>query len=117
MRETGNRGEQVALQYLLKKGYRHLKSNYGCYYGEIDMIVYNDRYIVFVEVKMRKDRTFGHPLEMVTASKKRKIQKTAEFWLAENPKTTLQPRIDVIAIDAPGGGFENLHISHIENAF
>jgi putative endonuclease len=117
MREAGGRGEQIALQYLLKKGYRLLRSNYTAPCGEIDLIVYNDKFLVFVEVKLRKNPDYGHPLETVTAAKQKKIRKTAEHFMLGNPRSTLQPRLDVIAIDAPGGGYESVEITHIENAF
>ncbi|MDR0326432.1 MAG: YraN family protein [Oscillospiraceae bacterium] len=117
MRKEGGRGEQIAMQYLLNKGYRLLQSNYTAPCGEIDLIVYNDQYIVFTEVRMRASRDFGHPLETVTAAKQKKIRKTAQHFLLKNQRSTLQPRIDVIAIDAPGGGFEAVEIEHIENAF
>jgi putative endonuclease len=117
MRKAGDRGEQIALQYLVKKGYRLLRSNYSAPCGEIDLIVFDERYIVFVEVRMRAGREFGHPLETVTNDKQRKIRKTAEHFLKGGQLSSLQPRIDVIAIDAPGGGFEDVEITHIENAF
>jgi putative endonuclease len=116
-RKEGDRGEQIALQYLTKKGYRPLRSNYHAPCGEIDLIVCNDRYIVFAEVRLRAGREYGHPLETVTAAKQKKIRKTAEHFLLKNPRSTLQPRIDVVAIDAPDGGFEKVEITHIENAF
>ena len=117
MRESGGRGEQIALQYLTNKGYKLLHSNFATHYGEIDLIVYNDKYLVFTEVKMRKGTQYGHPLESVTAGKQKKLRRTAEIFLQQNPRTTLQPRFDVIAIDAPGGGFEAVEIVHVENAF
>jgi putative endonuclease len=116
-RTEGGRGEQIALQYLAKKGYSLLQSNYNAPCGEIDLIVYNDKYIVFAEVRMRASREYGHPLETVTQAKKRKIRKTAEHFLLKNRRSALQPRIDVIAIDAPGGGYDEINIEHIENAF
>jgi putative endonuclease len=117
MRKEGGRGEQIALQYLVKKGYRLLVSNYTAKCGEIDLIVYDDKFIVFVEVKMRRGTDYGHPLEAVTASKQQKIRKTAEYFMSKNPRSTLQPRIDVVAIGAPGGGFERVEVTHVENAF
>ena len=117
MRKEGERGEQIALQYLTKKGYRLLQSNYTAPCGEIDLIVYNDRYLVFAEVRMRASRDYGHPLETVNPAKQRRIRKTAQHYLLKNQRSTLQPRIDVIAIDAPGGGFDEVEITHIENAF
>jgi putative endonuclease len=117
MRKEGGRGEQIALQHLIKKGYRLLQSNYNAPCGEIDLIVYNDRYLVFTEVRMRASQEYGHPLETITAAKQRKIRKTAEHFLLKNKRSTLQPRIDVIAIDSPGGGYEEVRVTHIENAF
>ncbi|MDR1668400.1 MAG: YraN family protein [Oscillospiraceae bacterium] len=117
MRKEGSRGEQIALQYLINKGYKLLTSNFTAPGGEIDLIVYDDRFVVFVEVRMRSKPDYGHPLETVMPGKQRKIRRTAELWMADNPRTTLQPRIDVVAIIAPGGGFESVSIEHIENAF
>ncbi|MDR1693227.1 MAG: YraN family protein [Oscillospiraceae bacterium] len=117
MRKEGNRGEQVALQYLTNKGYTLLTSNFAAPFGEIDLIVYNEEYLVFVEVKMRAKADYGHPLETVTPAKRRRVRKTAEYFLMSNQHSTLQPRIDVIAINAPGGGYDELEIEHIENAF
>ncbi len=117
MVSAGNRGEQIALQYLGRKGYTLLESNYAAPCGEIDLIVYNDRYIVFAEVKMRSSPQYGHPLETVTPSKRRKFRRTADHWLQKHPNTTLQPRIDVVGITAPAGGHGGVKIDHIENAF
>jgi putative endonuclease len=116
-RSEGGRGEQLALQYMIKKGYRLLQSNYNAPCGEIDLILYNDVYLVFAEVRMRANKDYGHPLETVTPAKQKKIRKTAEHFMQKSKRQTLQPRIDVIAIDAPGGGHEEVSITHIENAF
>lgn len=116
-REAGDRGEQIALQYLTGKGYRHLQSNYTAPCGEIDLIMYDSKYLIFVEVRMRANRAFGHPLETITPAKQRKIRKTAEHFMLKNTKSTLQPRIDVVAIDAPSGGYEDVQIEHIIDAF
>ena len=59
---VGAWGEAVAAEYLRKKRYEILATGYRCRYGEIDLIVRNRRYLVFVEVKLRRsDRFAGQP--------------------------------------------------------
>ena len=74
----------------------------------------NDRYIIFVEVKLRKNSKYGTPAEFVTVKKQQKIIITAEDWIINN-KTELQPRFDVIEIYMPEN--KAVSINHIENAF
>ncbi|MDY5971630.1 MAG: YraN family protein [Butyricicoccus sp.] len=108
-------GEAVAAAYLRKKGYRIVQQNFSTRFGEIDLIVQDARYIVFVEVKTRKSDRFGAAREAVDLHKQRRLIATAEQWLQRNP-TNLQPRFDVVEIY----GEEDLpvrSIEHIENAF
>lgn len=108
-------GEAVAAVYLRKKGYRIVQQNFSTRFGEIDLIVQDARYIVFVEVKTRKSDRFGAAREAVDLHKQRRLIATAEQWLQRNP-TNLQPRFDVVEIY----GEEDLpvrSIEHIENAF
>ena len=108
-------GEAVAAAYLRKKGYRIVKQNFSTRFGEIDLIVQDARYIVFVEVKTRKSDRFGAAREAVDLHKQRRLIATAEQWLQRNP-TNLQPRFDVVELY----GEEDLpvrSIEHIENAF
>ena len=108
-------GEAVAAAYLRKKGYRIVQQNFSTRFGEIDLIVQDARYIVFVEVKTRKSDRFGAAREAVDLHKQRRLIATAEQWLQRNP-TNLQPRFDVVEIS----GEEDLpvrSIEHIENAF
>ena len=91
--------------------------NYACRLGEIDLIAESRNYIVFVEVKLRRDDSFAAAREFVTAAKQNRIRKTALLWLSQNP-TEKQPRFDVIEIYAPEGEkSKQLRINHIENAF
>lgn len=113
----GRFGEQAAAEHLKKKHYKLIGLNYSCRFGEIDVIVENKKYIVFVEVKLRKSDNFAEAREFVTRSKQEKIIKTASLWLSQNV-TALQPRFDVIEIYAPdGAASKSLRINHIENAF
>lgn len=110
-------GEQLAATYLQKKHYRVLACNYRCRLGEIDLICRDRRYLVFVEVKLRKSGSYGQAREFVGRQKQERLLATAALWLQENP-TELQPRFDVIEIYAPDG-LQTLRpeIVHLENAF
>lgn len=113
----GRWGEQKAAEYLKRKKYRIVGMNYFSRLGEIDLIAENRKYIVFVEVKLRKSDGFAEAKEFVTRSKQEKIIKTASLWLSQN-ETFKQPRFDVIEIYAPEGVYSKpVNINHIENAF
>ncbi len=115
MNNKGTEGERIAAEYMQSKGFELLASNYTSRFGEIDLIVTDCEYIVFVEVKQRSRTDFGTGLEAVTKSKQRKLRTTAMIWLQKN-QAEKQPRFDVIEIgklskDVP------YKINHIENAF
>lgn len=95
-------GEDLALAFLQNKGYQLVTRNYRSRYGEIDLIVKNQAFLVFVEVKLRKSAEFATAAEYVDARKQAKLRTTAEFWLMDND-TALQPRFDVVEIYAPYG--------------
>jgi len=113
----GRWGETLAAQFLEKKGYKLVGLNYTSRFGEIDVIAQNKKFIVFAEVKLRKNANFAEAKEFVDGRKQQKIRTTAEIWLAEN-ETNLQPRFDVVEIYAPAGMATAAPIiNHIENAF
>ena len=115
--DAGLWGEIVAADFLRKRGYRLLCHSYRSRYGEIDLIVSNSRYLVFVEVKLRKSDHFARAMEFVDSRKQEKLRLTAELYLAEQP-TRLQPRFDVIEIYAPQGVHTKTpEICHWEDAF
>ena len=114
---VGAWGESLAAQYLQKKKYKLLASQYRCRFGEIDLIVSDKKYIVFVEVKLRKSDKFAKASDFVDFAKQNRIRTTASFYLAEND-TDLQPRFDVIEIYAPEGELtKKPQINHLEDAF
>lgn len=120
MRESkllGSWGEAQAAEYLRRKHYKLVAMGYSCRYGEIDLIVKNWRYLVFVEVKLRKNANFARPSEYVDRYKQDRIRMTASIYLSENP-THLQPRFDVIEVYAPQGiQTPDPDIIHMEDAF
>jgi putative endonuclease len=111
---SGAWGEDLALRYLLRRGYRLLERNYRQRRGEIDLIVRDKDALVFVEVKLRRSKGFGDPLEAVTARKQATIRSLAEQYLAENQPDFETLRFDVIGILATRSG---THVDHIEDAF
>ena len=114
---AGDYGEEQAAQYLKKHGYHIVGRNYKVRTGEIDLIASNREYIVFVEVKMRKNDRFGEAKEFVGTMKQNRVRSAAMQWLALN-ETELQPRFDVIEIYGDVGmPYRMLDIRHIENAF
>ena len=110
-------GESLAAEYLQKKRYKVIASQYRCRFGEIDLIVCNRKHIVFVEVKLRKSDQFARAAEFVDYHKQNRLRTTAAFYLSEN-ETNLHPRFDVIEIYAPQGmETQSPEIIHLEDAF
>ena len=110
-------GEAQAAEYLRKKRYEIVAAGYRSCFGEIDLIVSNKKYLVFVEVKLRKSDDFAKAMEYVDWRKQDKIRMTASMYLSQNP-TELQPRFDVIEIYAPQEmETRKPTIYHMEDAF
>lgn len=110
-------GEQKAAEYLARKGFTLVTRNYHSRYGEIDLIMEDAQYLVFVEVKLRKSSRYGTPAESVTRSKQEKLRNTALMYL-QSHATDKQPRFDVVELYAPRGmDTYPVPVHHIENAF
>ena len=114
---VGAWGEMVAAQYLIKKKYKIQACGFRSRFGEIDIIASDRKFLLFVEVKLRKTASFAQAMEFVDHFKQEKLRKTAQIFLAQHP-TKLQPRFDVIEIYAPNGvNTDSPQIHHLENAF
>ena len=110
-------GEALAAEYLRKKHYKLEAVGYSCRFGEIDLIVSDRKFLVFVEVKLRKSASFAAARDYVNRAKQDRIRMTASMYLSQNP-TDLQPRFDVIEIYAPDGtATVHPEILHMEDAF
>lgn len=83
-KDIGNLGEKLARQFLVKKGYAIIGSNYRCPYGEIDIIARDGGFLVFVEVKTRTGTDLGIPEESVNAAKQAKLRQAALHYLQEH---------------------------------
>lgn len=114
---SGAWGEALAAEYLRKKRYKVIAAGYQCRFGEIDLIVQDKKFLVFVEVKLRKSAGFAMAREYVDRRKQDRLRVTASMYLSQNP-TKLQPRFDVIEIYAPEGTqTRRPEIYHMEDAF
>ena len=110
----GVEGERLAVEYLRKKGYRILETNYRYGRGEIDIIAEKDRIVAFVEVKTKKFGDFGDPINWINRKKQLQIGAIAKGYLFENPIKDRDFRFDVITLLWEKGAYK---ITHIENAF
>lgn len=111
---TGELGEQMAAEFLRHQGYRILECRYRLKLGEIDIIAAHGEWLVFVEVKTRKNTTFGFPSEAVHYRKQTKIISTALQYLAFTGRQNCPIRFDVIEVLLNPG---RPSINHIQNAF
>lgn len=114
MNSVGKLAELKVCDYLQRKKYILLEANYRSRFGEIDLIMKNKKYICFIEVKMRNEKSIAAPAEFVDEYKQRKIIATAELYLSHN-KTKLQPRFDVVEVFTENNKIKS--IKHLENAF
>lgn len=114
---VGNMGEEVATAFLTARGLRILERNFRCKGGEVDIIARDpgDKSLVFVEVKARRDLSYGVPQLAVNAFKQRQISKAALTWLSKNRLHDQNARFDVIAILLADDGRHK--VEHIVNAF
>ena len=109
----GQKGEKLALEYLIEKNYIILERNYRSGKNEIDIIARNSGEVVFIEVKTRSNDVFCEPESAVTKEKQRAIIKVANSYIVRN-NINEEARFDIIAIVTNESGTK---INHIENAF
>lgn len=116
MRKLGNRGEDLAVDFLESRGFELIERNFSSRFGEIDIIARDGKYIIFVEVKLRRPNAMVTGFEAVGASKQKKIIKTAAIYL-QGQESGLTPRFDVILVEIFGEGDDEAAVTHIRNAF
>jgi putative endonuclease len=79
-RDTGILGEKLAREFLKKRGYRVLETNYRCAEGEIDIVARHKDYLVFIEVRTKTSVDFGSPEESITPAKKGRMRAAARHY-------------------------------------
>lgn len=111
MNNLGTDAEQVAAAYLQQQGLTLITGNYQCRFGELDLIMRDGKTLVFVEVRMRSNASFGGAGMSITPSKQQKLARTAEHYLQQHGSAAC--RFDVVLMTKPST--EN--IEWIRNAF
>lgn len=97
---AGFAAEETARDYLVAQGMQWVESNYRCRLGEIDLIMRDKDYLVFVEVRSRASNTYGSAIESITYSKQQKLLRTASLYLLTHKLQDKVPaRFDVISIE------------------
>lgn len=111
----GKRGEQMAADYLVEKGYSILGRNIRTPYGEIDILARLDQILVFVEVKTRTSSTFGFPEISVSERKIAHMEESALHYTSENAFNGSW-QLDVISITVrKGNSPEILHFENVKS--
>lgn len=114
-RQIGNEGEDLACDFLAKKGWEILQRNYYSGRSEIDVIAKDNEFYVFVEVKSRSTDFFGRPEEFISEKKVQRIFEAAGAWIVEKNLSGAPMRFDVIGILTSDP--EKPSIFHLQDAF
>lgn len=111
----GLRGEEIAREYLLQKGFKLMHNNYRCKLGEIDLIMREGAVTVFIEVRLRALTSYGRGYETVSYQKQKKIINTARVY-QQREGYWGDVRFDVVSIESDTNTGED-RIEHIRDAF
>ena len=96
--KLGEWGENQAVKYLERNGYKIIETNFRCKLGEIDIIAAERDCLCFVEVKTRRTLTYGMPREAITKTKLKHILNSAKYYVLTNQISDIDLRIDAIEI-------------------
>ncbi|MAX69898.1 MAG: endonuclease [Flavobacteriaceae bacterium] len=111
--ELGKKGEQLAVDFLLKNSYEILERNYRFDKAEVDIIAQKDDILAIVEVKTRSSLDFGNPQDFVKPKQIKNLVKAVDAYITEND-LDVEARFDIVAIVKENNTFK---IEHLENAF
>ncbi len=111
--ELGKKGEQLAVDFLLKHGYEIVERNYTYKKTEVDIIAKYKDTLAVVEVKTRSSIGFGNPQDFVKPKQIQNLVKAIDNYITTN-NLEVEVRFDIIAIVKQGNGFS---IEHLEDAF
>ena len=118
-RSLGRRGEEVAAQHLRRRGFEILERNYRTRWGELDLVAFDGRTLVFCEVKTRRlTRSGSRPFDSLGERKRVQVRRMARQWLAQRIHRRYAPKVRFDAIGVtlgPGGALHAL--DHLEGAF
>lgn len=113
--KLGQRGEEIAADYLQQQGYVVLARNWRCRAGELDIVARDGETLAFVEVRARRGDRFGTAEESITPAKQAKLVELAQTYLQEAGLEDVAWRIDVVAVEIGRRG-EVRRLNLIRNA-
>ncbi|WP_395077981.1 YraN family protein [Flavobacterium sp.] len=111
--DLGKLGEELSVDFLQKKGYHILETNWTFQKAEVDIIAQKENILVVIEVKTRSSIDFGSPQDFVKPAKIQLLVKAINEYVISND-LDLEIRFDIIAISKEG---KNFNIEHLEDAF
>ncbi|MDT8282331.1 MAG: YraN family protein [Gammaproteobacteria bacterium] len=117
--QQGEDAEAACLTHLKSQGLKLVSKNFSCRQGEIDIIMLDKTMLVFIEVRFRKNTSFGGGLESVTPAKQLKLRRTAELFLQQNSQYK-NARFDVVSMSKntqTGNNKKPYDFDWITNAF
>jgi len=110
----GEAGERIAEAWLVQRGWRILDRRFRSGHRDLDLVAEREGVVAFVEVKARRGRSFGDPVEAVNWRKQRELTRSAWVWIARYGGAKQAFRFDVVGVLLDGSG---TRIRHVENAF
>lgn len=111
----GKYAEAQVCQYLQRQKLKLVERNYTCRQGEIDLIMWDQDCIVFVEVRARAEQDFRDSLESVDYYKQHKVVRAATYYLQKTGQLNkVFCRFDVVAVKLQD---EQLEFHWVKNAF
>ncbi len=111
--ELGKKGEDLAADYLLKKGYKIVARNFSFQKAEVDIIARKDNILAIIEVKTRSTPDFGNPQEFVKGRQIQRLVKAVDYFVNDH-NMDVEVRFDIIAIIKNKAG---TRLEHLEDAF
>ena len=98
-KQTGALGEKIARDFLKKRGYHIIETNYRCRRGEIDIVARKKDCLVFVEVRTKRSLAFGRPEESVNSAKRARMRASASYYVQSHENLPESWRIDFVAVE------------------
>jgi putative endonuclease len=112
--EFGALGERIAERWLRRQGWRVVQRRFRSGHRDIDLVVERAGTVAFVEVKARRGRQFGDPVEAVNWSKQRELARSASVWIDRHGRPSDSYRFDVVGVLVEG---DRVRVRHVPNAF
>lgn len=110
----GEEGERIAALWLAQRGWRILDRRFRNGHRDLDLVAEREGLVAFVEVKTRRGKDFGHPVEAVNWRKQRELVRSASVWIARHGNGEQTFRFDVVGVLMSNGVAQ---VRHVENAF